>query len=396
MRTGLLVLITAAVLGGLVGTLVLRDPGYVLVAYAGRVMETSLWFGFALLVVLYFLLRFVVYLLARLFQGKSMLGAWRQQRGERGARRQTVRGLLMLAEGEWAEARRLLTAAGQRAAMPWVNYLNAARAAHELGDPDARDALLSSAEHSTSGSAIAVLLTRAELQMASGQWQDCRDTLNEVRERSPRHPLMLDMLLECHERLEDWPALVDSLPQLRKAGFGDADALAGLERLAWAQRLRADDFAEAWQRVPKELKRSPELVAVRAQRLVESGEPATAEREVRRALERNWHDRLIDLYGRIPSTDLPRQLSAAEAWLPDHPDDATLQLALGRIAMMCGSWSKAREYLEASLRLNPCTAVYGELGRLLSHLGEFIRGSEYLGKACADLPDLPLPPRPGR
>ncbi len=393
MRVGLLLLITAAVLGGLVGTLMLRDPGYLMLAYAGRVLETSLWFAVAMLIVLYAALRVLVFVVTRLLQGRGVFGA---QRAERGAQRQTVRGLLALAEGQWAEAKRLLTGAGGSAAMPLVNYLHAAHAAHELGEATERDELLARAEQSTAHSKAAVLLTRARLQMAEEQWQDCRATLLELREQSPRHPLLLDMLRRCHERLEDWPALLELLPDLHKIGSGDKESTKALERRAWAHRLDADDHDEVWQRMPKDRKRDPELVLARARRILADGEPATAERLVRKSLDRSWHGQLVDLYGRIPSPDPARQMAYAEVWLRDQPDDAALLLALGRIAMMNGAWSKAREYLEASLRLQPSVAVYGELGRLLTHLGEFIRGSEYLGKACPELPNLPLPERPGR
>ena len=396
MRTGLLLLVTTAVLGGLVGTLMLRDPGYLMLAYAGRVLETSLWFAATMLIVLYAVLRFLIFVTVRLFQGKSVLGAWRAERGERGAQRQTIRGLLLLAEGQWAEAKRLLAAAGQRAAMPLVNYLHAARAAHELGEEAERDALLARAEQTTAGSAAAVLLTRARLQMAGEQWQDCRATLLELREQAPRHPLMLDMLRRCLEQLGDWPALIELLPHLRKATSTGDEAIRALERRAWAHRLDGADYVEVWQRVPNDCKRDPELVVAWARRILAADEPAAAERVVRKSLNRGWHGQLVNLYGRIPSPDLARQMACAEAWLKNHPNDAALLLALGRIAMMSGAWSKAREYLEASLRLEPGVAVYGELGRLLTHLGEFIRGSEYLAKACTELPKLPLPQRPGR
>ncbi|MCY4615841.1 MAG: heme biosynthesis protein HemY, partial [Chloroflexi bacterium] len=101
MRIALLFLITAAVLGGLVGTLMLRDPGYVLVSYAGRALETSLWFALVLLFIAYFVIRIIVFLTARLLHGRSLLGAWRAERGQRSADKQTVRGLLLLAEGQW-------------------------------------------------------------------------------------------------------------------------------------------------------------------------------------------------------------------------------------------------------------------------------------------------------
>lgn len=396
MRIWLLFLITAAVLGGLVGTLMLRDPGYVLVSYAGRALETSLWFALVLLFIGYFAIRVAVFLTARVLRGRSLFGAWRAVRGQRSADLKAVRGSMLLAEGQWTEARRLLTEAGQSATMPLVNYLQAARAAHESGDAGARDDLLEKADASTPGARAAVLLTRARLLFDEGRWRDCRDTLLEVREMTPRHPFMLDLLRQCHERLGDWKAVVDLLPDLRRSRAVESETLQALERRAWSHRLGADDFAEAWQNLPKELRRDPELTAARARRLVDAGEAAAAERAVRKALERNWHTGLVELYGLIPSADLPRRMAVAEGWLGDRPDDAALLLALGRIAMMAGAWSKAREYLEASLRLESSTAVYGELGRLLTHLGEFIRGNEYLAKACAELPALPLPPRPGR
>ena len=395
MRIALLFLITAAVLGGLVGTLMLRDPGYVLVSYAGRALETSLWFALVLLFIAYFVIRIIVFLTARLLRGRSLLGTWRKERGQRSADKQTVRGLLLLAEGQWDEARRMLTEAGQSATMPLVNYLQAAQAAHESGDAQGRDELLDRADATTPGARAAVLLTRARLLFDEGLWRDCRAALLEVREMTPRHPFMLGMLGQCHERLGDWQAVIELLPDLHRSRAVDGETLQVLERRAWSQRLNGGDFAETWQNLPKELRRDPELVAARAQRLVDSGEPAAAERAVRKALDRNWDERLIDLYGRIPTPDSPRQMAAAEGWLADRPNDASLLLALGRIAMMNGAWSKAREYLEASLRIESSTAVYGELGRLLNHLGEFIRGSEYLGKACIELPNLPLPPRPG-
>lgn len=396
MRIGLLFLVTAAVLGGLVGTLMLRDPGYVLVSYAGRGLETSLWFALILLLVAYSAIRIIVFLTARLLRGRSLIGAWRAERDQRSADRQTVRGLMLLAEGQPEEARRTLTEAGRSATMPLVNYLNAAQAAHESGDAKGRDELLDRADATTPGARAAVLLTRARLLFDEGLWRDCRATLLEVREMTPRHPFMLDLLRQCHERLEDWQAVIDLLPDLRRARAVDGEVLQAVERRAWSQRLDGANPAETWQNLPKELRREPELTAARARRLVDTGEPGAAERTVRKALERNWHPGLVELYGLIPSPDLARQMAAAEGWLADHPNDAGLLLALGRIAMMAGAWSKAREYLEASLRLESSNAVYGELGRLLNHLGEFIRGNEYLAKACVDLPGLPLPPRPGR
>jgi HemY protein len=61
--------------------------------------------------------------------------------------------------------------------------------------------------------------------------------------------------------------------------------------------------------------------------------------------------------------------------------------------MMNEEWAKAREYLEASLRLAHSPQVYAELGRLCSAMGDMDRGNEYLLMSQPALPDLPLPSR---
>ena len=60
MRRVLIYLVIALVVGGAVGTLMSRDPGYVLVSYADMSLETSLWFALLALIVGYFLLRFII------------------------------------------------------------------------------------------------------------------------------------------------------------------------------------------------------------------------------------------------------------------------------------------------------------------------------------------------
>ncbi len=396
MKIGLLLLITAAILGGLVGTLMLRDPGYVLVAYADRVLETSFWFALLLLVLAYAVLRLFFFVALRTFRSGQFFDAWRARRSGGIATRQTERGLVLLAEGEWAEAKKLLTGSARGSALPFVNFLNAAQAAHELGNADERDELLLRAEEAAPGTEVAVSLARAHLQMEAQQWAVCRATLTQLRQRQPRHPRLLKLLAQCHEALEDWVAFIELLPELRKARAMEDPTLEAAERRAWAGRLETEDYADVWQRLPRELKREPELIAARARQLIVAGETAAAEQALRKALNRGWHDELIELYGRIAAPDPAKQLAAAQHWLKDRPEDPSLLLALGRIAMMGGFWSSARDYLEESLRLKPCVATHGELGRLLSHLGEFIRGSEHLGMACPELPNLRLPPRPGR
>ena len=391
MRTVLLLLVAATILGGLLGALMVRDPGYVLLAYGGQALETSLWFAAALLLALYFLVRLILLIGGRLLRGKRLFGAWQGQRRERVAQRQTAQGLVLLEEGQWQEAKRLLLDAAPSGSTPLVNYLNAARAAQELKQPEERDELLRQAQQALPGSRTALALTLARWQMADGQWQAAKAALQEMRDESPKHPQLLALLARCHEALHEWQALIELLPNLRKAEARDAEALTALERRAWRHQLLEADGAEAWRRLPKALRQEPELIAARARNLLHCGDFAAAEAALRKALRQGWHEELARLYGQVPSPNLKRQLAFAEQLLEAQPEHPGLLLTLGRLAISSGDWPGARDYLEESLRLSPSPPAYAELGRLLIQTGDPERGRECLAKACLEAPPRPAP-----
>ena len=212
-----LLLVAVLAVGGVTGNLVARDPGYVLVSYDGYSVETSIWFAALLLLAAYFTVRLVLYLLTRLLQSRGMLSRWSANRRTRGAANRTTRGLLLLAEGEWSEAQRALVAAAPNAHSPLMNYLQAARAASALGDSARREALLDAALDSTPGSRLAVGLHRAELQQSNDDWVQSMTTLEELRELSPRHPVVQRLLVKALQHLGRHDRLAEVLPALQKS-----------------------------------------------------------------------------------------------------------------------------------------------------------------------------------
>lgn len=398
MKIAFLVLAVALVLGGLVGVLVLRDPGYVLIAYQNLAVETSLWFALLVLVGLYAAFALVAFLVTRTIRGSGRLKGWNARRRTRTARDQTVRGLLLMAEGRWAEARKLLEAAAGRVPAPLINYLNAARAAHAMGDARGRDELLRAAHESTPGSRLAVGLTQAELQRADGQWEACLATSLQLYRQAPRHPQVLRLLVDCYRHLHDWQAILELAGDLKKHRVMPDAELRALEREAWRGRLAAGrDAPEAlWKSVPRELRRDAALAAAFARALADSGQGVEAEALLRDVLDQTWSPELVSLYGKLVNADPPSQLLAAERWLKERPNDADLLLALGRISLMNRQWAKAREYLEASLRLRRSAEAQAELGRLCTALGDSERGGELLARALEHLPALPMPEREHR
>jgi HemY protein len=204
------------------------------------------------------------------------------------------------------------------------------------------------------------------------------------------------MLSQVYQELQDWQALIELLPDLKKRRILSEDQFAALQRHAWCQRLVLSSSEPAatsvvWQHLPRDLKRDPQIVTAYTSALQESGAAEEAEVALRSALQQNWDDQLIELFGQVTGADPERQLVVGESWLKERPNDPVLLLALGRICLMNSEWAKAREYLEASLRLQRTAEVYGELGRLCVALGESERGAEYLAHATVALPALPQP-----
>ena len=403
MRRLLTFLVLAVVIGGAVGTLMARDPGYVLITYAGMSFETSLWFALLALLVGYFLLRLIIGIWVRLVRSGTGVANWQQNRRTRTASARTIRGLLLAGEGDWVGARKALLTTVDDAETPLINYVAAARAANELGDADARDALLQQAGESMPDASLAVALTQAEMQLAMGQYSGARGTLLKAKESAPNHVRVLRLLTQCHEQLEDWPALVALAPELRKRAVFTVDALRASLRRWWIgyfEQPRADaaDVSQQlimqWNNVDKDLRGDPELIAAYVRALMNTGAGDAAEPTLNKALRQDWNEDLTALYGRVRTTAPDRQLATAETWLKQHPNEATLLLALGRIALASNDSPKAREYFEASLKQQATAEICGELGRLCLALGERPRAAELLAQAVdmsGQLPQLPLP-----
>jgi len=394
-RVFFVALFVAIALGGLVGTLLVRDPGYVLVAYADTVLETSLWVALAVLVLLYAAVRGLGFLLRKLTQGQSQVLRWRSGRKLRAARSQTVRGLLVMAEGRWEDARKLLVAAADDVETPLINYLNAARAAHELGQHGERDAYLKRAHETTPGAKFAVTLTQAEFNIADGRYEQALASLLNLRKRAPKHRAVLAMLATCYEALGDWQALGQMFTDLKKHKVVPEAELNRIERAVWQANLRTGEQAGAlWKKIPRNLRADVPLMRQWVRDLIENEQFDDAELAIRQILGQHWQDDLARWYGEIDSSDAARQLVVAQGWLKERPNDAQVALTVGRLCLRNQKFEQAREAFETSLRLEPNDAVYGELGRLCVALGDERRGTEYLLRSLGQLADLPQPQSP--
>src|SRR5262249_52068369 len=137
-------------------------------------------------------------------------------------------GLISLTEGDWPRSERLLTRGIAGTDAPLVNYLLAARAAQLQGATERRDEWLKLAHDESPDGQTAVLLTQAELQLASGELDAALAPLKRVEQLRPDHAGALGLLARAHRARNEPAELVALLPRLGRARLApeERDAIA--------------------------------------------------------------------------------------------------------------------------------------------------------------------------
>jgi HemY protein len=360
----------AVFLGAFSAHFLLQDRGYVLINFAGYVIEMSVPAMLVVLVIAYAAIR----ALFALWRAPRRLGEALAEGQVRRSGVKLTRGLIHIAEGDWSRGERLLTQGLKGTDAPLINYLMAARAAHLQGYNERRDDWLMLAFEEMPNAETAVLLTQAELQLETAEYERALATLNRIQETHPEHPVAVALLAKSYRALEDWDQLIALLPRLGKAKLESVEretlTAEALAVFSGRTDLSHEDLERLWSQLPAKLREAPRLVAIRGTALSALGYGDQAASEIRGALKKSWHEDLVVAFGRVETKDPERQLKRAEKWLKTHPEDSALLLTTARLCMAVELWGKARSYLESSLAMAPRTDAYALYGRLLKQLGE--------------------------
>ena len=385
-----------------------NDSGYVLVAYDSMTFESSLWGMLLLILIIFGGIWGGIRLLRILLGASTIIYPWSDTARKKRARHLSTKGLAEFTHGHWKKAERLLAQAAENGESPLINYLAAARAAHESGNTEASSEYLRHADHKAPGAEIAIGITQAQLQLSGGQLEQALATLTHLHKKVPNHAYILKLLKQAYTRLNDWQAIAKLLPQLKKHKVVDENQYRDIEKQVFEalfeqaykqgrsqnsidQKIRPAN--KVWNSLSAQQRRNPLMLFRYTHSLVLLGAEDKAERLLRENLSKHYSTSLIRLYGVIKGKDTNKQLLTAESLLSERTNDPELLLTLGRLAMRNELWGKAREYFEASLRLRKCIDVYNELGRLLAHLDEHEKSSRYFREGLNLATDtvVPLP-----
>ena len=348
----------------------LSDPGYVVINFRGYLVEMSV----PVLVLLVAALFGVIWIVHKVIIAPRRIGeAAGRYRSARSGQKMT-RGMIAVAEGNLAKGERMLARAASTSDSPLFNYLQAARAAHLQGNDQRRDEWLRLAYRDVPEATNAVLLTQAEFQIDRGQHEPALATLRQLDENARGHGQALGLMGKLYYQLEDWDALRELLPRIRKHSEIKAETLHDwtirAHRAALDSASDVDALAAAWGAVPRKLRKDVELLSGWIEGLTRSGQNEKAEKALAGAIRSEWRAPLVRLYGAVEGPDATQQLKRAEGWLASHSDDPDLLLTAARLCLRNELWGKARSYLETVLALRPTADAYQEYGALLNRLGE--------------------------
>jgi HemY protein len=366
-------LFALAVLVGLASTV---NTGYAILFLPPYRMEVSFNFLIVALVLLVLLTHGALRLIGlatglpaevRRFQRQKKLKAARHALREAGIA--YFEGRYQRAEREAAKAIDDEYAPENRA----LALLIAARSAAAIGDIDKRDLYLNQLDALPERLRLARHMLEAELKLQAKEPLEALAAVERARALSPNLTSALRLELKIRLLQRQPEAVLALTEKLLKADALEAAQARRYRVAAYRQQLanftHGSEVRDWLKKVPEVERRNPELIAAVVDRLIVLGAESQAATLLCAAFDGDdggpeLSRRLGQLAERLPSDERLELLSRAEKWLPNHPDDYQLLIALGRLALSQQLWGKAQSYLEASLSLNPTLLAHAELARL--------------------------------
>ncbi len=355
-------------------TLALHDNGQLALIWGDWVVEMSATLAVTLLMVLliatYGLARLIVWLwtLPRRLRQRRALKRLTRAEAHMGA------GLLAGEHGDWRRAERMLIKSARYADNGVMNYLAAARMAHNQGAFDRRDRHLREAREVYPEQFATIALVEARLRREH-EPDKALAILQALVEQGDDTPAVLAEYASLLTDLGHWQALRALLPRLQKARALDKTALTELKRHLWAGLIGQADSLEAleniWQYLDSHWWRDPVVLAAYVERrLALGGDPHGLAALIERALKKHWDERLVYLYGLLEDGPAFDRLKQAEKWLKHHPKDPILLLTAGRLACRAQVWGQAQAYLREALALKPSLEGFATLARCQQAAGD--------------------------
>ncbi|AQT61489.1 heme biosynthesis HemY N-terminal domain-containing protein [Cellvibrio sp. PSBB023] len=366
-----------------------RGDGYLLIAYGTKTIEMTLWVAALAVVALYAVLWFARKVLlgsaemVRRFREIFLFGSVER------AQKRAATGMVDYLTGDWLEARKKLLRTLDKVEYPLANYIAAARSSFEMGDEAEADNILDKAL-TISNSELPVALTRARLHVQAQRYEEAINILKPIDIKMPRQAAVLDLMHHIYIAQKNWRALEDMFPAMRKAKVLSNTEFEALEQLLACEKMNAlseqvksllvaerlPALQALWKSYARSLQKNSAVINAYAEALATHYQDQEAEVLVRKALNNQWYDPLVNLYGRLQVKEIHSQVRTLETWLKHRPQDATLLRSMGRVMLRNQQWDLARDYFQRSMNLQACVETAMEMARLMEKMGDHKKSSD--------------------
>lgn len=396
MRRFLILLSLLLLVGAWVGQAMMKDSGYVLIAYQQVSIETSLWVLLIAVVLLFTLTHWLFNLFSNWRSPAEKLRRWNEARGDRKAGSKSNQALEAELEGDLWKARRLFIQAAELSRTPALFYLEAARCAAEQGDEKEAHRILIKAAKESPETELRLQLEQARFDIKSGHHERAGELLSKLaKERSNSTAVDREKAALLSAK-RDWNALLPMLPNLQKRKVLNSNDIQTLRRTAALSKLNnleessRSALDQCWEDLSYEAQQDPEVRRAYIGQLTALNETADACAQIIKWLAKNWDNDLAVRFSELPCDDPDSMIKTAKGWLKQQPDNAAVELVLARLSRRAQLWGAALTHYRKSLELNHQTQTLIELTELYIQLGEQHEAAQLLSAKNAPL-QLPTP-----
>jgi HemY protein len=330
------------------------------------------------LAVLYLFVRAVVNTLSL----PRVVADYRARRARRRDTRAATDALRQFWEGRYAQALKSAEKVGAAgttgevdadATAAGVAALVALKSAHALRDERRSADWQARAAQLDAGWRTARLMAEMRIALDARDFAGARAALEQLAPQARRQIAAQRLALRLAQGQGDWAEMLRLTRQLEKHKALTAEQAQPLRLRAHRGMLDAlqDEPAQLmryWQEMPAADRLDPQFVQRAAKAMAAVGACAENAQLIEDTLDERWESDLLEHYACCPGGDALGRIAHCEKWLHEHPADAALLLALGRLCAQRQLWGKAQSYLEASLAVAPSCAAHIELARLCDTL----------------------------
>ena len=275
-----------------------------------------------------------------------------QARKESKAHRLLQQGLSALSLGNYRQAEKKLVKGGQLAAQigqsPVLYYEYAASAADYQQANERRDQyFLLAREYANNKENLLARLNEAESQVANGEYAAAIKSLQQLQNKDPRNPKIINLLDSAYVHSEQWALAWQNLSGLRnhisEANYRERRKLYARGMLQDTSAVETfEQLQTAWKNLPADIRADKGMLLQYANSLVENGHAEQAEKLLAAELKQHQDLDLLQAYSQLRGINFAKALKNLENLQAHFPDNAVYLYCLALVAYRAEDLDKAR------------------------------------------------------